>query len=132
MDGIFITNHYHCEDRFTLLVQLRQRGFLVKMPTRTKQLFVIFLVIATYIKQCHGIGKNTSLTKEIGDAAMHTNKTFVVNCKGSCSDITVNVTVDTGGPNLYASEDQPPQRGDIMLLILFNIITKSASCCRML
>ena len=93
---------------------------------------MIFLVIATYIEQCYGIGKNLSLTREIGYAAMHTNKTFVVNCQGSCSDITINVTVDTGGPNLYASEDQPPQRGDIMLLIFFNVITKSASCCRML
>ena len=87
------------------------------MPSTTKHLLVILLIIATYIKQCHGIDKNMSLTKEIGDAAMHTNKTFVINCKGFCSDITVNVTVDTGGPNLYASEDQPPQRGDIMPLI---------------
>ena len=99
----------------------RQGWYLVKMPSTTKHLLVILLIIATYIKQCHGIGKNMSLTKEIGDAAMHTNKTFVVNCKGFCSDITVNVTVDTGGPNLYASDDHPPQRGINILLFFLHL-----------
>ena len=47
----------------------------------------------------------------IGDALKSATKTFVVNCEGHCKDITATIKVDTGDPDLFASEHQPQQTG---------------------
>ena len=48
---------------------------------------------------------------DIGDAARRDTKTFVVNCEGRCKDIRATIKVDSGDPDLFASEHQPPQIG---------------------
>ena len=52
-----------------------------------------------------------ALTTYIGDAGKGTTKIFVVKCEGRCKDITATVKVDSGDPDLFASEEQPPQMG---------------------
>ena len=48
---------------------------------------------------------------DIGDAPRSATKTFVVTCEGRCKDITATIKVDTGDPDLFATEHQPPQIG---------------------
>ena len=66
---------------------------------------------------CHDGTDETALTcgqvysMDIGDALKSATKTFVVNCEGRCEDIRATIMVDTGDPDLYASEHQPPQIG---------------------
>ena len=52
-----------------------------------------------------------NLTTYIGDAGKGTTKTFLVKCEGKCRDIAATVDVDSGDPDIYASEQQPPQIG---------------------
>ena len=75
----------------------------IKIPNIT------LVVIAVFIT-C-GICQEKSLSRDIGDALKKATKTFVVNCEGQCKNIKASIEVDTGDPDLFASEHQQPQIG---------------------
>lgn len=75
----------------------------IKIPNTT---FMLMAMLVT----C-GFCQEKSLSRDIGDAARSATKTFVVNCDGQCKDIKATIEVDTGDPDLFASEHQPPQIG---------------------
>ena len=75
----------------------------IKMPNIT------FVVIAVFIT-C-GICQEKSFSRDIGDALKSSTKTYLVNCEGECRNIKATIEVDTGDPDLFASEHQPPQIG---------------------
>ena len=80
------------------------------MSMKKKSHCITVIVIATFIISCYGQGRDLSL--DIGDAPKSVSKTFVVKCEGRCKDITASIKVDTGDPDLFASEEQPPQIGE--------------------
>ena len=81
----------------------------IKMPKMNKSFYITLVVIAAFVICC--FGQEMSLSRDIGDAAKSAIKTFVVKCEGRCKDITATVKVDSGDPDLFASEEQPPQIG---------------------
>ena len=79
------------------------------MSMKNKSHCITVIIIATFIISCSGQRRDLSL--DIGDAPESVTKTFVVKCEGHCKDVTASIKVDTGDPDLFASEEQPPQIG---------------------
>ena len=65
-----------------------------------------FVVIAVFIT-C-GTCQEKSFSRDIGDALEGASKTFLVTCEGLCKDVTATIKVDSGDPDLFAREEEPP------------------------
>ena len=74
-----------------------------------KSFYITLVVITAFVICC--FCQEIILSRDIGDAAKSATKTFVVKCEGRCKDITATVEVDSGDPDLFASEEQLPQMG---------------------
>ena len=83
------------------------------MLMKNKSHCITLIIITTFIVSCYGQERDLSLG--IGDAPKSATKTFVVKCEGRCKDITASIKVDAGDPDLFASEEQPPQIGENQL-----------------
>ena len=83
--------------------------FLSRINMRIKIPNITFVVIAVFIT-C-GICQEKHLRRDIGDALKSSTKTYLVNCEGKCRNIKATIEVDTGDPDLFASEHHPPQIG---------------------
>ena len=75
----------------------------IKIPNIAIVVMVMFITCGT----C----QEKSLSRDIGDALKSSTKTYLVNCEGKCRNIKATIEVDTGDPDLFASEHQPPQIG---------------------
>ena len=75
------------------------------MPKMKKSFYITLVVITAFVICC--FGHEMSLSRDIRDAAKGATNTFVVQCEGRCKDITATVKVDSGDPDLFASEEQP-------------------------
>ena len=76
---------------------------------RKKSICIFVLSITTFVIGCHGNDKVLSV--DIGHAPKSATKTFLVNCKGRCKDINATAKVDAGDPDIFASENKPPEIG---------------------
>ena len=79
------------------------------MQEMKRSLCITYVVIAVFVICC--LGQEMSIRRDIGDALKGATKTFLVYCKGSCTDIKAVIEFDTGDPDLFATEHQPPQIG---------------------
>ena len=71
--------------------------------------FIDALTIVTLLIGCNGQRNIHSIG--IGDAPKGSTKTYLVKCRGICKDISAIITTDSGDPDIYASERQPPEIG---------------------
>ena len=79
------------------------------MKMAGRKFFLPTRIIVVLIVGCFGQEKKLSLN--IGDAPAGASTTFLVTCEEKCKDVNATIEVDSGDPDLYASEEQPPQIG---------------------
>ena len=77
---------------------------ITTMPVLTASLVIVSLLSNSF-------GQAITLSKDIGDAPRGVTKTFNIKCDNLCKEITASIKVDSGDPDLYAGEDQPPKIG---------------------
>ena len=84
-------------------------ALMAKKRITTMPILTASLVIVSLLSSSNSQG--ITLSKDIGDALRGVTKTFNITCNNRCKDITVTIKVDSGDPDLYASEEQPPKIG---------------------
>ena len=67
------------------------------------------LVIVLLLSSCYS--QDVTLSKDIGDAPRGATKTFHIKCDNICKEITATIKADSGDPDLFVSEEQPPKIG---------------------
>ena len=77
---------------------------ITTMPVLSTSLVIALLLGSSY-------GQDITISKDIGDAPRGVTKTFHIKCDNRCKEITATIKVDSGDPDLYAGEDQPPKIG---------------------
>ena len=80
-------------------------GMKVNMLKNKKSLCISVVLITTFAFTCYAQEKVLSVA--IRDAPEGISKTFLVACQSRCKDVNATIKVDSGDPDLYASEIWP-------------------------